>query len=200
MKKLTEVFLLKEDYNEWLNSLNINQTKSSSEFKIWLKKAIPVFVYKYMICAGAVKTCNMTSGVFAATATHNGFPTFIQSLPGHYRNITICSDSHIMVDITNIQFQVNSLSDKFDYEDNDPYGETRAVHELLSKISINPFSAIELQKLPKQEINNLQAPHDKPLDIEKQYQVMQHFMKNPRDRYFEKDLMSKPDDSILNKI
>ncbi len=192
--------MLNENYDEWLKSLKINQTKSSSEFKAWLKKAIPVFVYRYMICAGAVKNCNMTSGVFASTATHYGFPTFIQSLPGHFRNITICSDSHIMVDITNIQFQVNDIADKFDYKDNDPFGETRAVHQLLSKISVNPFSAIDIQKLPKQEIHNLQLPHDEAIDIEKQHQTMQYFMKNPQNNRFEKDLMSNPDDSILNKI
>lgn len=193
--------LLKEEeadpsYQRWLSSkleearkegFHVDHPSSSQEALSWLRKVIPPLVFKTIICARAVKSCNLTTGVLSATALSEGHLCFVRGTPGHFVNVFLCSDRPILVDPTHIQFEVSSLMQKYD-DDDDPI--ESATRELLLRAASNPYSAVKVQSLPPKPIEPLgRLPNpDDAMDLRWWEQHLQRVMKAPENA-FERELM-----------
>ena len=63
------------------------------------------------------------------------------------------------IDPSYIQFEVHQLSEKFEYDDHDPFGEQRAIRELLQRVARNPFAAIKITPHATFNPQQLELPH-----------------------------------------
>lgn len=136
--RLTELYTLKEGVTR------------VSDLVEWLKESVPVFVWKFMIDCHAVRVCGTVSHAWAAETNKRGIPTSVIAVPGHFKNVVETDEGWIEVDLTDIQFEMNSLADRIadeEYDERDPFGESRAVRQLIAQIIKDPGNAISVKKI-----------------------------------------------------
>ena len=119
--------------------------KSFSDFNSWLNSVIPKLIHKYMIATKSMKVCSTISADFAEIAADKGFPVGVLKIPGHHFNVAFTSDGLYKIDLSAIQFVC-----KHDITDRK---NRKEVIENYKKLYNDPFSAIEVNKMPSKIID-----------------------------------------------
>ncbi len=110
--------------------------KSSEELLSFINQVVPPLIYQYMIVGRTTKACSGISPSFGVLANEAGFAVFLSRLPGHIVNVSLCSDGIFQIDLSNIQFQVDSNQKEW-----------KEHQRLLQMVARDPFAAIQITRL-----------------------------------------------------
>lgn len=118
---------------------------SKKKLDVWLKKAVPVFVLRFMSMARSVKVCSSISPAFAAISRVFKIPAYIVSEPGHMFNVVLTDEGPIKVDLSAIQFKLCKVAKQFESDKRDRFGEKRATRKLLQQMESDPLNNIIIE-------------------------------------------------------
>jgi len=143
---------------------------SPSSLRQWLERLIPPLIYQRMVCSRAVKVCSTISPVASQVSLERGYPIFVKQVPGHFYNVAITPSSIYKVDLSAIQFRVGKIASTYaedDDDEDDPFGEERAIYDLIEEVGNNPYLAVEIKELPPSSIQHGMAiPYDEEFNFE----------------------------------
>lgn len=176
------------------------------QLQAWLVELVPPLILQRMVCAGAVKVCSTISPIASQVSLENGMALVVRSVPGHFYNVGLTTQGPFKVDLTAIQFEVPKLArwhaehGDDDEDEDDPFGEHRAVYELLERVAKNPFDAIVVEPMDKAPIDGIAIPYDESFDLERAKRYVARLRRGRRRTALEQLALLKEDPKALEAL
>jgi hypothetical protein len=178
------------------------------QLQSWLVELVPPLILQRMVCAGAVKVCSTISPVASQVSLEHEMALIVRAVPGHFYNVALTTHGPFKVDLSAIQFEVPKLARWYadhgdedeDEDEDDPFGEHRAVYELLERVAQNPFDAILVEPLPPTPMSGIAVPYDESFNFDHAKRYVARIRKGRRRTALERLALLREDPATLEAL